>query len=139
MKIETSLYKILDIFKIASPQSKEIFMQQSKTIELQKNEIIFTEGKKNQSEYILLSGVVHRYNISEKGENVTTGFYMPDSVITPHFARTNEGKSIFSLQAFTEVVLVEISVKELDYLRHTNLEFHAFGQRVIESECTSSN
>lgn len=109
-------------------------MQQSKTVILQKNDIVFTESKKNNSEYLLLSGVIHRYNISDKGDIVTTGFYITGSVITPHFARTNKGKNIFSLQALTEAVLVEIPVKELDYLRNTNEEFHAFGQRIIEAE-----
>lgn len=134
MNIESPLHTILHTFNISSLQSKEMFIQHSKVIELQKGEMIFTEGKKNQSEYILLSGVVHRFNISEKGDNITTGFYMSGSVITPHFVRTNKGKNIFSLQTLTTVVMAEIPVKELDSLRKNNQEFHAFGQRIIEGE-----
>lgn len=115
-----------------------MFIQRAQIAELPKNEIIFIEGKKNQSEYLLLSGVAHRYNISDKGDIVTTGFYMSDSVITPHFARTHKGKNIFSLQTLTEAIIAEISVKELDYLRYTNDEFQAFGQRIIETELANN-
>jgi CRP-like cAMP-binding protein len=58
---------------------------------------------------------------------------MPESVITPHFARTNNGKSIFSLETLTDVALAEIPVADLDRLRYTNHEFNLFGQRIIEA------
>lgn len=94
------------------------------------------EGKKNELEYLLISGVLHRFNISDKGEIVTTGFYMPKSVITPQFARTNKRKNIFSLQTLTDAEIAEISVKDLDNLRYNNKEFHDFGQRILENELT---
>ncbi|HAY3551621.1 Crp/Fnr family transcriptional regulator [Elizabethkingia meningoseptica] len=124
----------LDKFQIISAFSKQLFADRSEIIELSKNQDIFLEGKKNQSEYLLLSGAVHRYNISEKGDMVTTGFYMSESVITPHFARTSKGKSIFSLQTLTDAVIAEIPVKELDNMRLTNKEFNAFGLRIVEKE-----
>ena len=79
-----------------------------------KNKVIFEEQKKNEFEYFLIAGVIHRYNILDKGEIVTTGFYMGSSIITPHFARTNKGKSIFSLQSLTDIVFTEIPVIELN-------------------------
>jgi CRP-like cAMP-binding protein len=99
-----------------------------------KNREVLAEGKKNDMEYLLLSGVLHRYNISDKGDIITTGFYLPGSVITPHFARTTSGKNIFNLQALTELNLVEIPVEVLDKLRTEYAEFREFGQRVLETE-----
>lgn len=116
----------------------QLFREKARIIELQKNTVVFVEGKKNSSEYLLVSGIAHRYNLSDKGDMVTTGFYLPESVITPHFARTNRGKSIFSLQTLTDAVLAEIPVAELDGLRSDNKEFHDFGQRVIEKELSTS-
>lgn len=113
-----------------------MFKDKSVIKELPKNKDIFIEHKKNELEYLLISGVTHRYNISDKGEIVTTGFYMTNSVITPHFARTNKGKSIFSLQTLTDVVIAEIPVNELNNLRHSNKEFQEFGQKIIEAELT---
>jgi len=129
---------ILTNFGIVTSFSRQLFLEKAEVVELPKNHIIFSEGKKNNYEYILISGVVHRYNISDKGDMVTSGFYMSESVITPHFARTNNGKSIFSLQCLTDVVLAEILVEDLDNLRYTNKEYNSFGQRIIESELTQT-
>jgi CRP-like cAMP-binding protein len=129
---------ILKDFGISSSFSIQLFKEKATILDLQKNASIFVEGKKNDKEYLLISGIAHRYNISDKGDMITTGFYVARSVITPHFARTNKGKSIFSLQTLTDAVLAEIPVAELDHLRNNNIEFHDFGQRVIEKELSQS-
>ncbi|MDR2145703.1 MAG: hypothetical protein LBE91_04500, partial [Tannerella sp.] len=104
-EMTSALSNILADFGIMSESAKQLFLEKATIVELPKNHTVFLEGKKNLLEYILISGVVHRYNISDKGDAVTTGFYMPESVITPHFARTNNGKSIFSLETLTDVAL----------------------------------
>ncbi|WP_247237173.1 Crp/Fnr family transcriptional regulator [Telluribacter sp. SYSU D00476] len=129
---------LLQSFGISSSTSKQLFREQATIIELPKNVDIFIEGKKNYSEYLMISGVAHRYNNSDKGDSVTTGFYLSHSVITPHFARTSEGKSLFSLQTLTDAVLAEIPVEKLDELRTTNKEFRDFGQRVVERELSTA-
>ena len=131
-----TLDKILNHFGISSTASKQLFKDKSVITELPKNKDIFVEQKKNEFEYFLISGVIHRYNISDMGEIVTTGFYMENSIITPHFARTNRGKSIFNLRSLTDIVLAEIPVIELNNLRNSNREFQEFGQKTIEAELT---
>ncbi len=133
-----TLDKILNHFGISSTASKQLFKDKSVIKELPKNKDIFLEQKKNEFEYFLITGVVHRYNISDMGEIVTTGFYMGNSIITPHFARTNKGKSIFSLQSLTDIMLAEIPVIELNNLRSSNREFQEFGQKTIEAELTKT-
>jgi CRP-like cAMP-binding protein len=133
-----NLSNLLTDFGIISTAAKQLFLDKVNVIELPKNKNVFLEGKKNNFEYILISGVLHRYNISDKGDMVTTGFYMSKSVITPHFARTNNGKSIFSLQTLTDVVITEISVTDFDNLRCTNKEYNEFGQRIKEAELTQT-
>ena len=128
------LDNILNDFGVTSSFSRQLFKDKSTLKEYSKSKDIFVEGKKNNLEYLLVSGVLHRHNISDKGDIVTTGFYMPKSVITPHFARSNKGKNIFTLQTLTDSVIAEIPVEELDYLRNNNKEFHEFGQRILEKE-----
>lgn len=137
-KMTDALDNILDHFGIHSTASKQLFKDKSVIQELPKNKDIFVEHKKNEFEYFLIAGVVHRYNSSDKGEIVTTGFYMGQSVITPHFARTSRNKSIFSLQSLTDIVLAEIPVVELNNLRNSNKEFQEFGQKTIEAELTKT-
>lgn len=133
-----TLDKILNHFGISSTASKQLFKDKSVIKELPKNKDIFLEQKKNEFEYFLIAGVTHRYNISDMGEIVTTGFYMGNSIITPHFARINKGKSIFSLQSLTDIMLAEIPVIELNNLRSSNREFQEFGQKTIEAELTKT-
>ncbi|MEY3416901.1 MAG: hypothetical protein RL711_1998 [Bacteroidota bacterium] len=132
------LDNILTHFGISSTVSKQLFRDKSVIKEYPKNKDIFQEQKRNEFEYFLIDGVTHRYNISEKGEIVTTGFYMGQSIITPHFARTNKGKNIFSLQSLTAIVLAEIPVIELNNLRYSNREFQEFGQKTIEAELSKT-
>lgn len=135
---ENYMNDILINLGVASAFSRQLFIDITTLKEYPKNTNIFVEGRKNDFEYILISGVLHRYNFFDKEKMVTTGFYMPNSVITPHFARTNKGKSIFSLQALTDVVVAEVPVKELDNLRNNNKEMQEFGQRIVENELAHS-
>ena len=132
--MEDILNNILNDFGVTSASSRQLFIERSTFKEYFKSKDIFIEGKKNNLEYLMISGVLHRHNISDNGDIVTTGFYMPKTVITPHFARTNKGRNIFSLQALTESVIAEISVEDLDNLRFNNKEFQEFGQRILEKE-----
>lgn len=121
-------------FGLDSEFSQQLFGEKSAIKKLSKGVVIFGENQQNASEYILLDGLIHRYNNSEKGVMVTTGFYMDQAVITPHFARTSKGKSIFGLQCLTDAKLLEIPVSYMDNLRNSNEKFQLFGQKVIEAD-----
>lgn len=123
---------------ITSIGAQQLFMEHSEVREYHKNDPVFMERKPNAREYLLLQGVLHRFNMNPDGEQITTGFYMAVDVVTPHFARTVNNRSIFSLQALTDNTLIaEIPVEALDYLRSSNMEFRDFGQRVLESELSA--
>lgn len=125
---------ILKSLGIVSLNARQLFIEAAEVKEWKKGKDIFVAGKTNSSEYILISGMAHRYNVSEDGAMVTTGFYGPAAVVTPHFARVHKGKCIFSLQTLTDVVLAEIRVSELDSLRYQHKEWTAFGMQVVEAE-----
>jgi len=91
-------------------------------------------GWGNYSEYFLLDGIVHRYSLVEKGDFITTGFYVGPAIISPNFSRTSGQKSIFSLQVLVESTIAQISVKKLDELRDSDKEIRRWGQKVIEHE-----
>lgn len=91
-------------------------------------------AQKNNQEYLLLDGFLHRYSINLSGEPVTTAFYMGPVVITPHFARTVNGRNRFSIQALTPVTLAAIPVSILDKLRSEHDDIRDWGNRVVENE-----
>lgn len=113
---------------------QNLFIENSTINEYPKNEIIFYEDEITTTEYLLLEGILHRYNVNSLNENVTTGFYMAKVAVTPHTARTIKGKNIFTLQALTNSIIAEIPVSVLNHLRFTYEEYRAFGQMFIEAE-----
>ena len=83
---------ILKSLGIISLNARQLFIEAAEVKEWKKSKDIFVAGKTNSSEYILISGMAHRYNFSEDSAMVTTGFYGPAAVITPHFARMHKGE-----------------------------------------------
>ena len=126
--------EVLQMLGLESVQARRIFLERFPSVFYEKDKTIFHSGKQNASEYFLLNGILQRFNLNEKGEEITTGFYQDLAVVTPHFARTIHGKSIFSLRSLTPVEIIVMPVKEFDQLRMNDEEFMQFGQRVIEGE-----
>lgn len=128
----TELFTALASLGLDTP-AQQLFLKHCTFRRLTSNTLIFETGQKNNCEYFLVEGVLHRFNMHENGKQVTTDFYSGCSVVTPHFARTHKGRSIFSLQALTEVTIGHIAVKEFDRLRYNDPSFRNFGQAVIEA------
>lgn len=128
----------LALIGLPSTQAQQLFWEKSTLKNYAKNELLFESGKLNSTEYLLLEGVLHRFNENEKFENVTTGFYLGPTAVTPRFARTTQERSLFSLQALTSVTVAEIPVAELDKLRYAHREFQLFGLKVVEDEISQN-
>ena len=109
----TKFGRILNKYSPVSPSTIATVVDGCSLQSFKKNQVIFAEKKFNAFEYFQLEGITHRYNMDEENESITTGLYIGEEVITPHFARTINSHSIFSLQAelncpsrlFTFVVL----------------------------------
>ena len=102
--------------------------------DLDEAEVLSLAGRQDQHEYFVLEGVLHRAITGHDGESVTTAFYASGSVITPHFARTRGGRSLFSIAALTEARVFQVPVSEFDGLRSSHDEVRVFGMRVVERE-----
>jgi len=102
--------------------------------EIAKKQVITETGDINRSEYFLMEGIIHRYNLVEEGEIITTGFYQGPAILMPNFARTSEGKSIFSLQALTDVTMAELPVSRLDFLQDSYPNIRRWAHKVIEQK-----
>lgn len=109
-------------------------MSHGETKTFHKNEIVFLEGRYNAFEYFQLSGISHRYNDDENGNPVTTGIYREFDVVTPHFARTRNNQSIFSLQAISSSTFFQVPIGMFDELRMNYPAIRDFGQCVVEKE-----
>jgi CRP-like cAMP-binding protein len=136
--MEIRLDRTLRLLGIQAEEARTLFTSHATVREYEKGEIIFREKRSNSTEYILLDGILHRYNTTPQGLPVTTGFYQAAAAITPHFARTIAEQSLFSLEALTRSVVAEISVEDLDRLRSISPELERFGARVVANELLSN-
>lgn len=100
--------------------------------EIEKKHNIVESGQQNSFEYFLLEGILHRYIMIEEGEFVTTDFYVGPAIVMPNFVRTSGGKSLFSLQALTRLVLAEMSVIKMEELITAHPEIQLWRQKVVE-------
>lgn len=117
---------------------QRLISEECEAIQFRKQQHLIEAGQKDDSEYFLLDGIIHRYTLVEKGEFITTGFYVGPTVITPNFARTLDGKSIFSLQALIDSTVIKIPAKKLDAMRNSEKEIRKWGQKVVEQELKKS-
>lgn len=114
------------------PQLTGLIASKCQIKQFEKKQKIVESGEINHSEYFLLDGIIHRFTLVENGEFITTGFYVAPAILMPHFARTYKGKSIFSLQALTDVTIAEVPASVLDHLKDSHTEIRRWGQKVIE-------
>ena len=125
---------ILNSYSPVSLSAINLIFDSGSTQSFEKNEVIFSEKRYNAFEYFQLEGISHRYNTDEDLQILTTGIYNNGIVITPHFARTKNGQSIFSLQALTDCTYLKVPVGNFDDLREKYPQIRTFGQSVVEKE-----
>ena len=132
--MEDTVRKILAKYGVEVTRMQNLFLRESCMRKFQTQELLVAENRVSSAEYLLVEGILHRFNAISEGGNVTTGFYVPGNIITPHFARVSRQRSIFSIAALTPSVVWEIPVGALDKLRHQYRCFAEFGQHVVEQE-----
>jgi hypothetical protein len=125
---------ILNSYSPIAPSTAALIFESGDLQSFKKNEIVFPEKRYNAFEYFQLQGISHRFNTDENQQILTTGIYLHATVITPHFARTMNGQSIFSIQALTDCVFVKVPIGTFNEFRESNQQIRTFGQRVVEKE-----
>ena len=128
----------MNAYATISSKAAGIIMDGGEIQQLEKGADLFLAKRFNGFEYFQLKGISHRFNIDQQMHPVTTGIYQHETVITPHFARTPNGQSLFSLQALTDCVFLKIPAGLFRELSDRNTEIRMFGRAVVEKEFMSS-
>ncbi len=126
--------RILNAYAPVSQSAVDLLFDNGSLETSMKNEIIFHEKRFNAFEYFQLNGISHRFNVDVDSQPLTTGIYQNEIVITPHFTRTNNGQSIFSLQALTECTFLKIPAGTFRDISEQNQQIKMFGRAVVEKE-----
>lgn len=128
------LSRILNAYAPVGQAAVELIFENGNVEEVRKDEIVFHEKRFNAFEYFQLEGVSHRFNVDSDTQSVTTGIYQNEIVITPHFTRTTNGHSIFSLQALTDCSYLKVPAGTFRDLSDQNQQIKMFGRAVVEKE-----
>jgi CRP-like cAMP-binding protein len=132
------LAPILRRYSNVSNEVVELVVQHTTQRGLARNEALARAGSVDSNEYFVLQGVLHRSMMGQEGEPITSAFHVEGTVITPHFARTRLGRSLFTIEALTSAVVAAVPVAEFDRLRYSTPDMQAFGMRVVERELMES-
>lgn len=130
----STLGRVLNRYSPVSVAAVATILENGTVESFRKNDIIFPEKRFNAFEYFQLEGISHRFNTDEDQQQLTTGIFQHEVVITPHFTRTRNGQSIFSLQALTDCLLIKIPAGTFSELMDTHEEIRRFGRSVVEKE-----
>lgn len=134
----TMLRQLLESVAPLSSTSIRSIREVARIRSMEKDALLCEEGKKDANEYFLLEGLAYRFNRSEDGKPITTGFWRAPEVMIPHFARTQKGLSIFSVQMLTDVSVAVVSVRDFDRLRAEHPDIGRWGNRVVERQLLQS-
>ncbi len=128
------LSRILNTYAPVGSTAVDLIFESGSVETATKNEIVFHEKRFNAFEYFQLEGVSHRYNVDDDLQPLTTGIYQNEIVITPHFTRTINGQSIFSLQALTVCTYLKVPAGIFRDISEQNQQIRMFGRAVVERE-----
>jgi CRP-like cAMP-binding protein len=133
-----SLNRVLNSYATIGREAAEMVFENGSAEDYRKDEIIFHENRFNAFEYFQLDGISHRFNVDSDKHSLTTGIYQNESIITPHFARTKNNQSIFSLQALTDCTFFKVPAGTFNDLREQDPQIKAFARAVVEREFARS-
>ena len=128
------LSRILSVYAAVGPEAVQLILDNGEVERFKKNDVLFAEGKYNAFEYFQLEGISHRYNTDSEGQQLTTGIYLGERVITPHFTRTQNGHSIFSLQALTDAAYLKVPAGRFRELLDADEYLLMVGRAIVEKE-----
>lgn len=133
MNAET-LAQLLNRYAPVDAGAARIIFDSGEVEMYRRNEMVFGEKRFNAFEYFQFSGVSHRFNTNDEAHTITTGIFQNEAVITPHFARTTNGQSIFSVQALTDCTFLKVPAGAFSDMRMQYPSIRNFGQAVVERE-----
>jgi len=130
----TILGRILNSYSPVTPAGARAILESGSIEPFKKNEIVFPEKRYNAFEYFQLEGISHRFNTDSDKQILTTGIFQNEIVITPHFTRTQNGQSIFALQALTDCLYLKVPAGTFSDLMNSDEQIRRFGRSVVERE-----
>lgn len=96
-----------------------------------KDNILFEEGKVCNEYYFLVNGFVRAYTFDTKGDDITTSFYTNNQVVCELFSFFKRGHAQETFRALTNCTTWYITFEDLQVAFHSMPEFREFGRSML--------
>lgn len=110
---------------------KKDLISKLEVFRFKKKSLIVKEGTIGNYVYFVNKGVLRSYYLKD-GDEVTTQFYLPNSYCASYSSFLNQEKGRLNIDCLTEVELLGLSYKNVQYLYDKYSSLNTFGRRVSE-------
>jgi len=104
---------------------------------LEHGSLLVKPNQKDESEYVLLKGIVRTFLLNTEEEEITLSFFEENTILPPYVTRTKNGKSLLYCEAITHCTVAQLDAKTFETLMIDNLEIRDFGNTVLRQELLS--
>ena len=126
--------KLISFFQstnLVSPTSATEIASRFEERRFSKNEVVLKEGKVCDDYLFLVKGFMRSFAHDTEGNEVTTNFYAPGSVVFEVSSFFHRTKSKENIVALTDSECLRINYEQLNDLFHSLPEFREFGRSVL--------
>lgn len=113
----------------------DILTEYSEEIQLKQGDFFVEEGKRSTKIGYVSSGLLHSYQIDQKGNQVTTNFFSSGNYCGSFYAFYCQKPALDSIEAINDVRMHIISFDRLHELFESSLELNQIGRKSIEEVC----
>ncbi|GJM60969.1 Crp/Fnr family transcriptional regulator [Persicobacter diffluens] len=128
------LQSIIKIYGEVSSANLKKITDLASLVQLEKGTLICKEGSSNNKEYFLTAGICRSFILSEKGEEISLGFYIGPVVLPPQTSRVKFEKSLYQMECLSGVEILELPADQFLNLMVEEEEIRNWGNAVLHQE-----
>ena len=120
-----------EYFKNSSDMSDEkadLIASYFKKETFKKGSLLIQEGKTSKKSYFLESGIIRRYIIDLKGDEITTRFYSAPDFLNDYLSFFEQKPSEENYELITDCMVFSINYENVQHCFHNIYEFREWGR-----------
>jgi len=99
-----------------------------------KGEVFVKKNRPNVMEYLVIEGITRSYITDIKDKDITLSFFVENTAISPNVTRSNDGLSLFNIQALIPSTIACFSSRDLNALMQSNREIEFWANTILQRE-----
>jgi CRP-like cAMP-binding protein len=118
-------------------EKAQLVAQGFEFVQLNKNDVLLSEGKISKETYFLESGIVRSYTYDKSGEEVTTNLYTAPCFVNEFLSFFKQQPTAETFQCITDCSIRKMNFEQVQFYFHTYPEFREFGRMMLVTNYSS--